>query len=126
VGFAQQEVYPNWLKSFFGEAESAKIRSLGKFRVTASRLDTPSLKLLAITRAIFRHLRGKNFIVTNQSEYTQKIAGLSQVFLEPPLLRSLHDALTALEATAAASPFFLAGGLLENHILMAVTFRPFQ
>ncbi|MDG1124303.1 MAG: patatin-like phospholipase family protein [Pseudomonadales bacterium] len=105
VGFAQQKIYPNWLKSFLGEAEFAKIRSFGRFRVTASRLDTPSLKLLAITRAIFRHLRGKNFIVAGQREYAQKIAGLSQVFLEPTLFRSLHDALTALEATAAASPF---------------------
>jgi|TARA_B110000967_G_C18801179_1_gene518540 hypothetical protein len=42
VGFAQNEVYPNWLKAFIGEEELAKIRAFGRFRVTASRLDRPS------------------------------------------------------------------------------------
>ena len=63
---------------------------------------------MAITRAILRHLRGKNFITLGPSEYAHKIAGLSQVFLEPAQRQSLSEALQTFEASAAASPFILA------------------
>jgi len=108
VGFAQNEVYPNWLKAFIGEEELACIKAFGRFRVTASRLDRPIFRLTEITRAIFRHLRGKDFIALNQSDYAHNIAGLSQVFLEPTLLQSLDEALNTFEASAAASPFIFA------------------
>jgi len=108
VGFAQNEVYPNWLKAFIGEEELAKIRAFGRLRVTASRLDRPSFRLVAIMRAIFRHLHGKDFIILGQSEYAHKIAGLSQVFLEPAQRQPLSEALQTFEASAAASPFIMA------------------
>ena len=108
VGFAQNEVYPNWLRAFIGKEELAYIKAFGRFRVTASRLDRPSFRLTAITRAIFRHLRGKDFIALDQSDYAHNIAGLSQVFLEPTLFQSLDAALKTFEASAAASPFIFA------------------
>lgn len=106
--FAQDEIYPKWLKSFLGPSEFLDLTKKN-FHVSVSRLDANQGTNSAIFRAIFRHIFKSKSV---ESEFIKqrplRLKGFTAVCLELSQCQELPEALLFLEATAAAAPFISA------------------
>lgn len=111
--FAQNKIYPNWLRSFFGADELQMLRSKC-FRVTASKLNPAYGKKKAILHAIVKHVFAKDQFGTGKNnKRSPSPTGLIEASLDLSACKELSEALLFLEATATAAPF-ISGRKIKN------------
>lgn len=102
--FAQKRIYPEWIRSFLGLEELARIKRFGGLSVAVSRLDKSACESLAVSQAVCRFLLKKRYPQNRACKGAPKIGGFTQVFLDLSAQQNLAEALILMEATAAAAP----------------------
>lgn len=103
--FAQNEIYPQWLRSFLGVNEFLDLTKTN-FYVSVSRLNANQGTKSAIFRAVLRHIfKSKSVETEFIKQIPPRLRGFTAVSLELSRCQALPEALLCLEATAAAAPF---------------------
>ena len=103
--FAQDNIYPQWLKEFLGPAEFLKLQK-SSFKVSVAKLDNQRRKHWTVLTAACRYLMNRDNVKWPKTQpLPRKLAGLTADFLDLSECENLPQALRCLEATAAAAPF---------------------
>ena len=103
--FAQDDIYPKWLRAFLGATELLKLQQ-SSFKVSVAKLDNQRRKHWTVLAAACRYLMNRDNVKWPETQpLPRELAGLTADFLDLSECENLPQALRCLEATAAAAPF---------------------
>lgn len=103
--FAQDDIYPKWLRAFLGATELLKLQQ-SSFKVSVAKLDNQRRKHWTVLAAACRYLMNRDNVKWPATQpLPRELAGLTADFLDLSECENLPQALRCVEATAAAAPF---------------------